>query len=99
MLKISPKTHQKIGRYLYKNTIRAKYNRNMDTALMSGIATGVEVLRFPHWDVHDIGLTALFGTIYLKNAGQALKNLLKLQPLRKRAIQIKKAAKAVKNNS
>lgn len=93
MLKISPKFQQSVNRYLYKNTVRAKYNRNMDTALFSGLGAAAEVCRFPHWEPHDVGITATLGAIYLRSTGKALKHLLELQPIRKRAIKIKKAAK------
>ena len=97
MIKINPKIEQPVKRYFQKNTVRAKYNRNMDMALRSGLAAGAEVFRLPHWEPHDIGLTALFGSLYLRSASRALKHLIELQPIRKRAIQIKKAAKLIQN--
>lgn len=93
MIKINPKFYRNAERYLHKNTVRAKYDRNMDTALISGLAAGAQVLRIPQWEPHDIGLTAFFGTTYLCSAGKALKHLIELQPIRKRAIKIKKASK------
>lgn len=93
MIKINPKFNQSVKRYFTKNTLRAKYDRNMDAALVSGLATGAQVLRIPQWEPHDIGITAFLGTVYLRNATQALKHLLELQPIRKRAIKIKKASK------
>lgn len=93
MIKINPKFNQSVKRYFTKNTVRAKYNRNMDAAFFSGLAAGAQVLRIPQWEPHDIGLTAFFGTTYLCSAGKALKHLIELQPIRKRAIKIKKASK------
>ena len=94
MLKIGPKIQKSVNRYLFKNTVRAKYNRNMDTALFSGLGAAAEVLRMPNWEPHDFGLTAFLGTLYVRSTGKAFKHLIELQPIRKRAIKIKKAAKA-----
>lgn len=94
MFKIGPKIQKSVNRYLYKNTVRAKYDHNMDTALFSGLGAVAEVCRFPHWEPHDAGITAMLGAIYVRSTGKAFKHLLELQPIRKRAIKIKKAAKA-----
>ncbi|MBD5402308.1 hypothetical protein HDR58_05855 [bacterium] len=83
-------------RYLNKNTVRAKYNRNMDAALFSGLATIGEILRFPTWHPIEAGITGVLGSIYVRSAGLALKQLIELQPIRARAIKIKKAAKKLK---
>ena len=93
MIKINPKFYRNSERYLHKNTVRAKYDINMDAALVSGLATGAQVLRILHWEPQDIGITALLGSVYLRSAGKALKHLIELQPIRKRAIKIKKASK------
>lgn len=100
MFKIGPKLQnfrKSCNRYLYKNTVRAKYNRNMDVATFAGIATGVQIFRTPSWQPHDIGITAMLATLTYGNIGMAIKNLIKLQPIRKRAIKIKKAAKLNSN--
>ncbi len=93
MLKISPKFCRTAERYLMKNTVRAKYNRNMDTALFSGIASVVGVVNFPELSHYGIGALGLAGAIYVRSTALALKNLIKLQPIRWRAIKIKKAIK------
>lgn len=93
MFKIGPKIQKSVNRYLYKNTVRAKYNRNMDTALFSGLGAAAEVCRLPHWEPHDFGITAFLGALYVRSTGKAFKHLIELQPIRKRAIKIKKAAK------
>lgn len=93
MLKISPKITKPVQRYFMKNTVRAKYDRNMDTALVSGVAGVTEMLRLPVWEPHDIGIFAFVGTLYLKSVSKAFRCLKELQPIRKRAIQIKKSAK------
>lgn len=100
MFKIGPKfhnIHKNVNRYLYKNTTRAKYNRSMDFATFSGIATGIQVFRIPTWDIHDVGITAGLATTTYAAIGNALRHLINLQPIRKRAIQIKKAAKLNSN--
>lgn len=91
-MKIYSNFKQSANRYLLKNTVRAKYNRNMDTALISGLITGGEVFRIPYWDPHDIGITAFMGSVYLRSIGKAIKHLIELQPIRKRAIKIKKSS-------
>lgn len=93
MLKIGPKIERKINQYLYKNTVRAKYNRNMDLGVWTGIAGSVELFRLPYWQPADIGITSMLYTISLKSISNGLKYLLELQPIRKRAIKIKKASK------
>ncbi len=98
MLRISPKFETKVIRYFTKNTVRAKYNRNMDLGFWSGLAAGAEVLRMPHWDVSDIGITSMLGTLFLRSIGKASRHLFELQPIRRRAIKIKKAAKLSKTS-
>lgn len=92
MIKISPGIETKVRRYLTKNTVRAKYNRNMDMGFWTGIAASAETLRLPHWDIHDIGIASMLWTLSLANIGKGFKHLLELQPIRKRAIKIKKAS-------
>ena len=93
MLKIGPRIEGKLNRYIYKNTVRAKYNRNMDLGLLTGVAAGVELFRLPHWQPADFGITSMFYAVSLRSIGKGFKHLLELQPIRKRAIRIKKAAK------
>lgn len=93
MIKINNAIQKSVTRYLYKNTVRAKYDRNMDTAFVSGLTAAAEAIRMPNWEPHDFGIFALAGSIYLRCAAKALKHLIELQPIRKRAIKIKKAAK------
>lgn len=95
MIKISPKLQKNISRYLNKNTVRAKYDRNMDAALVSGLVSTGEIINFRHAQPHDIGILAASLTIYLKSLTTAMKHLIELQPIRKRAIKIKKASKHV----
>lgn len=94
MLKIGPRIERKINRYLYKNTVRAKYNRNMDLGVWTGVAAGVELFRLPHWQPADFGITSMLYAVSLRSIGKGLKHLFELQPIRKRAIKIKKAAKS-----
>lgn len=91
MLKINP-TQNQIKRYCLKNTVTAKYNRNLDIATVSGIGTAVQFLRMPGWGIYDIGITAFLGTITLNGYIEALKNRIKLSPIIKRAQNIKKAS-------
>lgn len=93
MIKINNAIQKSLTGYIYKNTVRAKYNRSMDTAFVSGLAAGAELIRIPSWEPHDFGLFAFVGSIYLRSAAKAVKHLIELQPIRKRAIKIKKAAK------
>ncbi len=70
----------------------------MDIAALSGVATGVQLCRMPNWGVADFGLTPMLGTIAIGNFTKAIKKLIELQPIRKRAIQIKNAAKHLNKN-
>ncbi len=98
MLKISPKLETKVIKYLTKNTTRAKYNRNMDLGMWSGLAAGVEICRMPHWTPLDFGLTPMLGAVSIRSIGKAFIHLFELQPIRRRAIKIKKAAKIARKN-
>lgn len=93
VLKIGPKFQHQVSRYLNKNTVSARYNKNMDAATVSGILTGVQVLRLGNWEPHDIGITAMLGTITMKSIRNAFKEFVALQPIKKRAIQIKNIRK------
>lgn len=94
MLKISPKLQKNIHQYFSKNTVRAKYNRNMDAALVSGLVSAGETINFfEHCQPHDIAILATSLTFYCKTLATAMKQLIKLQPIRRRAIKIKKSVK------
>ena len=89
-MKISPIVYKPVKRYFCKNTINAKHDRHMDAALISGFATIGQAIRFPAWHIEDVGLTAMFATIFFKNAVQGFSELKDLHTLRKRAINIKR---------
>lgn len=92
MLKIGPKFERNVKQYFTKNTVRAKYDRNMDAATVSGLVAFGEAFNFmSNPQPHDIAILAGSLTVYFKTAGTALKHLIELQPIRKRAIKIKKA--------
>ncbi len=89
---IGPKTQKQLSQYLYKNTKRAKYNRTMDLSCAAGFPAIVEICRIGHWGVLDFPITACL-TLFSAGVGlKGLKHLIELQPLRWRAIKIKKAA-------
>ena len=91
MLKINPIT-KSINRYCLKNTINARYNRNMDMAMFSGAGLGVQFFRLPAWEIHDLGITSALATLALRGICEALKNRILLSPVIKRAKNIKKAS-------
>lgn len=94
-MKIGPsiqKFNKSVNRYLWKNTTRARYNRSMDLSIFSGIAAGVQMFKYP-WDVMDTSIMAGLVTTTYAALGNALRHLIHLQPIRKRAIRIKKTAK------
>ncbi len=94
MLKIGPKLQKNVHQYFAKNTVRAKYDRNMDAALVSGIvAVGETLTCLEHFEPHNIAILTTSVAVYCKTFTTAMKQLLKLQPIRKRAIKIKKASK------
>ena len=90
MLKVNNLITKPIKRYYCKNTINAKYNKHVDRAFFSGVATGIQLLRLPSWQIEDIGITAAFITIFSKNFLESLTNLKQLNEIKKRAINIKK---------
>jgi len=93
---IGPKTQKKVCQYLYKKTKRAKYNRSMDLAAVVGTPALIEMCRIGHWGMFDIPITACL-TLFSAGVGlKGLKQLIELQPLRWRAIKIKKAATKLK---
>lgn len=94
MLKISPKLQKNVHQYFSKNTVRAKYNRNMDAALLSGLVSAGEMLCcFEHRQPHNVAILATSLTLYFQTFVTAMKKLIELQPIRRRAIKIKKVAK------
>ena len=93
VLKISQNFQHQVSRYLNKNTVSARYNKNMDAATVSGILTGAQVLRLGNWEPHDIGITAMFSAITIRSISNAFKEFVALRPIKKRAIQIKKIRK------
>ncbi|MCM1338300.1 MAG: hypothetical protein NC191_01355 [Muribaculaceae bacterium] len=106
-MKILPKLRQNMSRYINKNTVRAKYNRSMDAALVSGLAAaghGIATATIPGIvplsHIHPANLTVNIGLwgLYFKNLGSAIVNRIKMQPIRNRAISIKKAIKLASQN-
>ncbi|MCM1265353.1 MAG: hypothetical protein NC200_04055 [Candidatus Gastranaerophilales bacterium] len=93
------KAYKSADRYLNKNTVRAKYNRHMDTALVSGLVTVFEGIKLPTIEPHEFGILGFAAATYLRSTALAMKEFIQLQPIRNRAIKIKKAAKAAQKNS
>lgn len=93
MLKIYPKICQNVQRYCCKNTINARYNRNMDLSALMSIGLCTQLLRIPDWQIHDAPLTALIACTGVKGLFESLRNRILLMPIRKRAKAIKKASK------
>ena len=94
MLKINPVIPKGLKRYCLKNTVNARYERNMDLAMFSGLGLGAQVFRFPNWGTHDISITALLGATFLHGIAEALERKIDLIPIKKRAKAIKKASKS-----
>lgn len=99
MLKISPNFNRSVRRYLNKNTVNAKYNRDMDTAFVSGLVAVGEAMKFPHYEPYDLGIIVGAVPVFLKNVVQGMIHLIELQPIRRRAIKIKKAVKLAQKNT
>lgn len=93
MLKVGAKIYKPVQRYFTKNTVRAKYDRNMDAAMVSGIVGVAEFIKMPVWEPQDIGIFFTAAAVYLRSTALSLKYLLELQPIRKRAIRLKKFLK------
>ena len=92
-MKIGQNIQQQVSRYLNKNTVRARYNKNMDAATVCGVLTGAQVLRIGSWGANDVAITAMCGSLTLGSIGNAFKEFVALQPIRKRAIRIKNISK------
>ena len=98
-MKILPNLQKNASRYLQKNTVKGRYERHMDGATASGIAAithGISTGTIPFLThCEPINLTINLGLwgIYARNFGAAMIDLIQLRPIKKRAIQIKKAAK------
>ena len=88
-MKISKITNPNLNRYFKKNTLGGKYERNIDTSIVSGIAFGVQLFRLPSWQIPDIGITAGLGTLAIKSFIEAMKNKKDLIQIKKRALNIK----------
>ncbi len=95
MLKINPIMNN-INRYCKKNTINARYNRNMDLAAICSIGVWTQIFRFPDWEMHDVPITAMTLAVGLKGAYEGIKSRIELSPIIKRAKSIKKTSKISK---
>jgi hypothetical protein len=93
MLKIRSIIPKSTNRYLFKNTVKAKYERNVDASFLSVIGLAVETVRLDSWEPHDIAITSALLTMLYKTTIEAIKNRIKLIPIKKRAIAIKKSSK------
>lgn len=93
MMRINSVISKHASRYIRKNTINAKYSKNKDLALVSGLALGVQLMRLPSWQVSDIGITTACATLAIKGFCEAIKNKFALKPIKKRAMDIKKRDK------
>ena len=82
-----------VSRYLYKNTINAKYNRNIDFATATSLGFAVQIARMPYWEDYDIPTTAFCGALWVNSVKNILKNRIALSPIIKRAKSIKNTAK------
>lgn len=92
MLKINP-ILTNVCRYCKKNTVNAKYNRNMDLAAIGSIGLMTQIVRFPVWELHDVPIAVMSLAVYLKGLYEGVKNRFELSPIKKRAKSIKKASK------
>lgn len=93
MLKIVDKIGTKAVRYLSKNTVRANYNKTMDATFFLGLstcATGVGALS---GDIVCTASTLALANCTLIGGAKALFHRIQMQPIRNRALRIKKAAK------
>ena len=93
MLKINSIIPKSTNRYLFKNTAKAKFERNVDASFISALGLAVETARMKHWEPHDIAITSVLFTMFYKTTLEAIKNRIKLIPIKKRAIAIKKSSK------
>lgn len=93
MLKINPIVPKTVRRYCSKNTVNARYERNMDLAVLSGLGLTAQVFRLPSWNMPDVGITAFLGTSLFHGLIQAMKHKKDLAPIVKRAKVIKMATK------
>lgn len=100
MLKISPilnnvgkSVEKSVSRYIRKDTINAKYNRNMDMAAAAGVGVLVQIFRLPTWEPQDIAISAFIMAGGVKGIFESAKSRIQLFPIIKRAKQIKKASK------
>lgn len=93
MLKINSTIPKTFTRYCKKNTINAMYNKNMDCALVTGLATNAQLFRLPFWQIEDIGITAFLGAIFLKSVVESFALSKQLNKIRQRAISIKNSNK------
>lgn len=98
-MKISPKISRSVSRYINKNTVNGRYNRHMDTAMVSGIAAvthGITTATIPgitHCEPVNLLVNLSLWGVYAKNFGEAIIDRIKLRPIIKRAKAIKKVSK------
>ncbi len=99
-MKILPKFKQSVSRYMWKNTVKGRYERHMDTATVSGVAAvthGITTATIPwltYCEPTNLLINLSLWAVYARNFGAAIIDRIQLQPIIKRAKMIKKAAKA-----
>lgn len=92
-MKIGANLGTKVIRYLSKNTVRANYNKTMDATLAIGLSTCAAGASALSGNVIGVAATLALANCTLIGAGKALFHKIQMQPIRKRALQIKKATK------
>ena len=92
-MKIGANISKNLFRYLRKNTVRANYNRTMDTTLLLGLSTCAASASALSGNIFGQASSLALANCTLIGAGKALFHRIQMQPIRNRAIRIKKAAK------
>ena len=93
MLKINSLIPKSTKRYILKNTVQKKIEKNTDLALLGAVGVTTQVARIASWDVQDIAITSFFATLFVKSFVNLFKNRLDYNLIKKRAVSIKKASK------
>lgn len=83
----------KVVRYISKNTVRANYNKTMDVTFALGLSTCAAGVSGLSGNIFGMASAMGLAQCTLIGAGKALFHRIQMQPIRNRAIRIKKAAK------
>ena len=80
-------------KYNFKNTVSAKYERNLKASIISSSVLLFEAQRLRELEAYEVPILALATTLFVPSFVGVIKNAMALIPIKKRAKSIKNVSK------